>query len=504
MSSSRNKDASNHAGVLDYQWTKSRVSREARIKSLFKAIDSRQKGYLEIDDFRQFHERRMGEVAEVDSTELYGHELVTLLKKIGDEGRISFQDFRNYVLKKEQGLKDLFRELDISNNGVIEPFELQKALEKQGIKVTDDALDRFVKLIDLDSDHSLSFEELVDFALLIPKTPDLSSIFFHYKTLYDPNFDMDVVPVEKSRKPQAGEGWRYFLSGAIAGAVSRTLTAPLDRLRVYFQTTNSLHQAGSSEYLRAIRDIQRSGGIASFWRGNGINIIKIAPESAIMFSTYERIKKVIATMEGKESTKLSPFGRFLAGGVAGIISQTLAFPLDTVKTRMMSNIVISNGPKVAQSLTSNSGTFITTVREMMAEGPKSFFRGIVPASIGSLPYSGISLMAFDGLKQLWKGRYGEEREPDPISVLLMGGLSGAVAATSVYPLHAIRTRMQAQGTPSHPYVYKGFMDCTVQAVQRDGLMSLWRGLSASLAKVLPASGSSYLVYEACKRYFHVV
>ena len=42
-----------------------------------------------------------------------------------------------------------------------------------------------------------------------------------------------------------------------------------------------------------LRHMLGEGGVRSMWRGNGINVVKIAPESAIKFMAYDKFKRMI-------------------------------------------------------------------------------------------------------------------------------------------------------------------------------------------------------------------
>lgn len=79
---------------------------------------------------------------------------------------------------------------------------------------------------------------------------------------------------------------KHLFAGALAGVASRTCTAPLDRIKVLLQVKTSEVQSITSCY----KFIKEEGGYRAFWRGNGINCIKIAPEIALRFMFYEQVR----------------------------------------------------------------------------------------------------------------------------------------------------------------------------------------------------------------------
>lgn len=70
------------------------------------------------------------------------------------------------------------------------------------------------------------------------------------------------------------KGLVLFTAGAMAGAVGKTLTAPLDRLKILMQVKGAMsggalqEAANSGSLLKAFVAIGKQQGITSYWKGN--------------------------------------------------------------------------------------------------------------------------------------------------------------------------------------------------------------------------------------------
>ncbi|KAK6267061.1 hypothetical protein QUC31_017898 [Theobroma cacao] len=240
----------------------------------------------------------------------------------------------------------------------------------------------------------------------------------------------------------------------------------------------------------AIRDIWREGGILGFFRGNGLNVLKVAPESAIKFYMYEMLKEfIIKAKGGKDKAEIGAAGRLIAGGLAGAVSQTAIYPMDLVKTRLQT--YSCEGGKIP-----NLGALSKDI--WIQEGPRAFYRGLVPSLLGIIPYAGIDLAAYETLKDMSKKYILQDSEPGPLVQLGCGTISGALGATCVYPLQVVRTRMQAQ-CPNTGAAYKGMSDMFKRTFQHEGIRGFYKGLFPNLLKVVPSASITYLVYESMKR-----
>ncbi|KAI7692485.1 Calcium-binding mitochondrial carrier protein SCaMC-2-A [Sarcoptes scabiei] len=96
---------------------------------------------------------------------------------------------------------------------------------------------------------------------------------------------------------------------------------------------------------------------------------------------FQKLKRLIHSGDASE---ISIMERFLAGSLAGAVSQTVIYPMEVLKTRFCLR-------KTGQY----KGLWDAALKIYSNGGVKNFYRGYVPNLIGIIPYAGIDLTIYE-------------------------------------------------------------------------------------------------------------
>lgn len=253
-------------------WKSSQKLTEAEINQIFNTLDTNKKGWLSVEDFIKWIARFGHANASIQASIVF--------KSIDTNGdrRIYMPEFKEFVKRKEEKLFLFFETFDTNNDGKITSSELALVLQMEAHTLSSNPLkesDILMSRISKNGSNSCSFRDFTEAFLLFP-TIDNKLVFEYWTKRSHLDIGEDyVIPdepsIEKSRM-------NIFISGAFAGCLSRTVTAPLDRVKVIMQAGK-----GDANIIHCLDYMYKEGGYFGYWRGNGINCIKIGPESAVKF-----------------------------------------------------------------------------------------------------------------------------------------------------------------------------------------------------------------------------
>lgn len=209
----------------------------------------------------------------------------------------------------------------------------------------------------------------------------------------DVNTNLDSLP-ENNEKDNQDESslsnvqkvYTSLVAGATAGALAKTVIAPLDRTKINFQISKSPYSQKAA--INFLLESYNKDGLMSLWRGNSATMVRIVPYSAIQFASHEQWKQLL----GINDQKTSSWKGLLAGSLAGVTSQSMTYPLDLARARM------------AVTQKAEYSTLRSVFYQIYKyEGLSAFYRGFFATILGVVPYAGCSFFTYDFLKNLLKG-----------------------------------------------------------------------------------------------------
>ncbi|PKI43431.1 mitochondrial substrate carrier family protein B [Punica granatum] len=286
---------------------------------------------------------------------------------------------------------------------------------------------------------------------------------------------------------------QQLLAGGIAGAFSKTCTAPLARLTILFQVqgmhTDVSLLTKASIWHEASRIVNEEG-FRAFWKGNMVTIVHRLPYSSVNFYAYEHYKRFLHSVVGNSqqgSASSDLFVHFVGGGLAGITAASATYPLDLVRTRLAAT----------RNAVYYRGIFHALHTICKEEGFFGLYKGLGATLLGVGPSIAISFSVYESLRSFW-----QSQRPNDSAVMVSlacGSLSGIASSTATFPIDLVRRRMQLEGAGGRARVYNtGLFGTFGHIIRTEGLWGLYRGILPEYYKVVPGVGIVFMTYETLK------
>ena len=216
--------------------------------------------------------------------------------------------------------------------------------------------------------------------------------------------------------------WRRLLSGSLAGVTSVLITYPLEviRVRLAFETKKdarsslrricgqiykehpSAPASASIPLTNAAVPAPRSG-IINFYRGFSPTLVGMLPYAGMSFLTHDTVGDwlrlpVLAPYTTTTSPSRDPgappvlkvWAELSAGGLAGLVSQTVSYPLEVIRRRMQVGAVVGDGHRL--------GMWETAKRVAGERGYRGFFVGLGIGYFKVVPMVATSFFVYERMK----------------------------------------------------------------------------------------------------------
>ena len=285
-----------------------------------------------------------------------------------------------------------------------------------------------------------------------------------------------------------------FLAGGVAGAVAKTATAPIERVKLLIQTQDANPKIISGEVKRytgivdCFTRVSAEQGFSAFWRGNTVNVIRYFPTQAFNFAFKDTIKGLFPKYNPQ--TEFMPFflTNLASGGLAGAASLTIVYPLDFARTRLAADVG-SGGQREFTGL-------VDCLKKTAGKGgPLALYQGFGVSVQGIVVYRG----AYFGLYDTAKGAIFGEKEKDA-SIIAKWAVAQTVTIASgiiSYPFDTVRRRLMMQAG-KETKLYNGTLDCWAKIAKNEGMGAFFKG---AFSNVLRGTGGALVLvmYDELKK-----
>jgi len=275
-------------------------------------------------------------------------------------------------------------------------------------------------------------------------------------------------------------------AGGISGAVSKTITAPLEKIKLAIQNQDSNPRVLSGEMKRYTgmgdcfsRHVSELGA-TSLWRGNVANCVRYVPTAAFNLMFKDTLKAIFPKVKKDDLAKFAAT-QIASGSLAGGLTNTLVYPLIYVRTVLGADL-----GKVKQY-----DNMLDCLRKTVKNGGFfSLYNGIGPSTIGIVVYRGVQF----GLQDTIKAFNPWQKEVSAIGLLskfTVAQIAVSASGIAAYPFDTLQRRLQIEASkPKADQIYNGMSDCFSKIMAKEGPGGFFKG---AMANILRGTGAAIVL-----------
>ena len=274
-----------------------------------------------------------------------------------------------------------------------------------------------------------------------------------------------------------------FLMGGVSAAVSKTIAAPIELIKLRLQNMDAMIKSGSLEkpytgILNCGGRVASEEGVKALWKGNGTNVLRYFPTQALNFSFKDYFKRLFGKDKNRDGYWIWFAGNLASGGAAGSVSLFFVYSLDYARTRLSNDLKSAKKGGEKQF----NGLIDVYKKTLASDGIAGLYRGFVISCVGIVIYRGLYFGIFDSVKPILP----KEMQDNMLISFLLGWSVTVGAGLASYPIDTIRRRMMM--TSGEGEKYAGSIDCARKIMEREGFKSFFKGAAANILRGVAGAG----------------
>lgn len=285
-----------------------------------------------------------------------------------------------------------------------------------------------------------------------------------------------------------------IMAGSFSGVVQVLVGQPFDTIKVRLQSNQSNAYSGT---LDCVSQTVRKEGISALYKGTLSPLMGIAFCVSIQFATLEEIKRYFRARNSVlgSGSDLTPGQFYVAGALAGVANSIVSCPVEHIRTRMQ--VQPSGGSQQQYKST------LDCFKKIWSQfGLRGIYKGQSITMLREWQGYGGYFFAYEMLVQRELQQSQQSSNPQTRArdiptwkVMLFGALAGYAMWLPVYPIDAIKSRIQTDSLDPSGQKYRGMLDCFKKTMRQEGITGLYRGLVPCMLRAGPVNAATFVAYE---------